>query len=221
MRECQTNAEFNFSARAVDLDGDKQPEYLLTSARTCECGQVNCSQWVYRARDKSLDLLLEAEGYELNVRSALHNKFRDLATTSRSNAAIVNHVSYVFDGKRYVQASSSIENLDTHETKPTQQRIRFAKGASSATVRGSAALAFPDSWVFDATRGQTLTLSLTRTGGVGTTFTLVGPGPDGARVLVDAKEKWNDRLPLDGRYTILVNSQGDGRGKYALVIRIR
>ncbi len=221
MRDCDTKTEFNFSARAVDLNGDKQPEYLLTSASACECGQVNCSQWVYRTQDKSLELLLEAEGYVLNVRPASHKGFRDLATTSRGNAAIVDHVSYTFDGKHYARASSTIENLETHETKPTEQPIRFAKGASAATVTGSASLAFPDSWTFAAKRGQLLTLDLERTSGAAATLTLVGPSVDGGHVVADSQVKWSNRLPADGRYTILVDAKGDGRAKYALTVGIR
>jgi len=221
MRECDTNTEFNFSARAVDLNGDKQPEYLLTSASACECGQVNCAQWVYRARDTSLELLLRAEGYVLYVRPASHNGFRDLGTTSRGNAVIVDHVAYAFDGKHYARANSTIENLDTHEIKPTAQPIRFVKGASSATVSGSASLAFPDSWTFEAKRGQMLTLDLQRTSGAPLTFTLVGPSKEGGRVVADTQVKWSNRLPADGQYTILVDAKADGRAKYALTVGIR
>ena len=221
MRECTTKSEFPFSARAVDLNGDKQPEYVLTSANECECGQMNCSQWVYRAHDTTFELLLEAEGYVLSEAATLHNGYRDLNTTSRNNAAIVDHVSYAFNGKRYEQSSSTIENLDTHETKLTQQRIRFAKGTSSATVNGSAAPAFPDSWVFEAKRGQTLTLELQRVNGGASTFTIVGPSANGDHVLADLQTKWSGNLPSDGKYTILVDAKGDTRAKYALTVGIR
>ena len=221
MRECSSKSEFPFSARAVDLNGDKQPEYVLTSANECECGQVNCSQWVYRAHDATYELLLEASGYTLSESAASHGGYRDIKTTSRDNAAIVDHVLYAYNGKRYVQSSSTIENLDTHETKPTQQPIRFARGASSATVNGTAALAFPDSWVFEAKRGQLLSLDLQRTSGGSATFTLVGPGSTGGHVVADLQTHWSDRLPADGKYTILVDAKGDGRAKYSLTIGIR
>lgn len=221
MRDCEVKSEFNFYARAVDLNGDKQPEYLLTSVGGCECGQVNCSQWVYRANDRSFELLLAGEGYTLDTGSKSHGGYRDLSTTSRDNAVIVDHVSYEYDGHVYKRASSTIENLDTHETKPTERRIQFARGASSATLNGSASLSFPDSWTFVAKRGQIVTLALTRTSGAATVLTLVGPGTDGGRVIVDAKTKWSDKLPLDGSYTILVDSRGEGRATYALTVGIR
>lgn len=221
MRDCEVKTEFNFYARAVDLNADKRPEYLLTSVGGCECGQVNCAQWVYRANDKSFELLLEGEGYMLAPESASHGGYRDLRTTSRGNAVIVDHVSYAYDGRAYKRTRSTVENLETHEIKATERPIQFARGASSASVNGTASPGFPDSWTFVAKRGQTLTLALTRTSGSATVFTIVGPATDGGRVIVDSQTKWNDKLPLDGPYTILVDSRGDGRAAYALTIGIR
>ncbi|MEO7996230.1 MAG: hypothetical protein ABI852_02230 [Gemmatimonadaceae bacterium] len=221
MRDCEVKTEFNFYARAVDLNGDKQPEYMLTSVGGCECGQVNCSQWVYRANDKSFELLLEGEGYTLATAATSHGGYRDLSTTSRGSAVIVDHVSYTYDGRAYKRASSTIENLETHEIKPTAQRIQFARGASSATVNGTASAGFPDSWTFVAKRGQTLSLALARTAGVATVFTIVGLGTDGGRVIADSQTKWNDKLPSDGLYTILVDTRGEGRASYALTVGIR
>ena len=221
MRECTSKATFPFSARAVDLNADGKPEYLLTSASDCECGQVNCAQWVYRAHERSFDLLLEANGYVLTTGAASHGGYRDLTTASRNNAASVDHVSYAFDGKHYERSGSTIENLVTHETKPTAQSIRFAKGTSATSVNGSASLAFPDSWTFEAKRGQLLTLELQRVSGAAATFTLVGPAVDGGHVVTDLQVRWSDRLPSDGKYTILVEANGDGRAKYALTVAIR
>ena len=221
IRECTSKSDFPFSARAVDLNGDDHSEYLLTSANDCECGQVNCTHWVYRAHDQTFELLLEANGYVLTAASTSHQGYRDLKTTSRNNAVSVDHVLYAFNGTRYQRRRSTIENLDTHEIKPTQQRLRFARGASSATVSGAAALAFPDSWTFEARRGQLVTLSLQHTSGANASFTVVGPDTDGARVLTDLQIRWSNRLPADGQYTILVDAKGDGRAKYALTVEIR
>lgn len=221
IRDCDTKAEFKFSARALDLNGDKQPEYLLTSVNACECGQVNCSMWVYRTHDNGYELLLEGDGYTLVPSATSHAGYRDISTTSRGNAVIVDHVSYAFTGKRYEQVGSSIENLETHEKKATERRIQFAKGASSATVSGSASLGFPDSWTFIANRGQILALTLTKTNGVATSFTLIGPDTGGGRVIADSQSTFNNPLPRDGKYIILVDSRGDGRATYKLSISIR
>lgn len=221
MRDCEVKSEFNFSARAVDLNGDKQPEYLLSSVSACECGQVNCSQWVYRANDKAFDLLLEGEGYVLALADGTHGGYRDLKTTSRGNAVIVDHVSYAYDGRSYKRTSSTIENLETHEIKPTERRVQFARGASSTILKGSATPGFPDSWAFVAKTGQTLSLAIARTGGIDATFTVVGPSANGDRVLVDLQSKWEGKLPTNGRYVVLVDSKSDGRAQYALTIGIR
>ena len=221
MRDCHANTEFNFLARAVDLNGDNQPEYLLTSVGACECGQVNCSQWVYRANEKSFERLLEGEGYVLTPTTAVHGGYRDLKTTSRGNAAIVDHVSYAYNGHTYQRAGSTIENLETHETKPTEQRIQFSRGASSARVSGSVSPGFPDSWTFVAKRGQTVAVALVVTAGAGANFTVIGPSAQGEHVMVDLQHNWNGVLPADGKYTILVDTNEDGRARYALTLGIR
>ncbi|MEP6763817.1 MAG: hypothetical protein ABJB66_05860 [Gemmatimonadaceae bacterium] len=220
MRDCTTKSKYPFTARAVDLNGDSKPEYLLASASECECGQVNCSQWVYRANDKAFDLLLEAEGYVLNIGATSHRGYRDLRTTSRNSAAIVNHVSYAFRGVRYERAGSTIENLDTHESKPTERAIQFVKGASSATITGSASAGFPDSWTFKAQKGQTVTMNLQSASEPKTSFTLVAPGTVDRRMITDNQTKWNGALPVDGVYTILVDTKGDGRATYSLTMAI-
>lgn len=221
MGDCTTKSKYPFSARAVDLNGDSKPEYLLTSANECECGQVNCSQWVYRANGKGFDLLLEAEGYVLHVGKTAHRNYRDLATTSRNSAAIVNHVSYAFTGARYERTSSTIENLDTHEVKNSERAIQFARGSSSTTVIGSASAGFPDSWTVSARKGQTLSLTVERTSGAKSSFTIVAPGSIDRRMIADNQTKWSGALPADGVYTILVATNGDGRARYSLTVGIR
>ncbi|MEP6781718.1 MAG: hypothetical protein ABJC26_17595 [Gemmatimonadaceae bacterium] len=221
MSDCTTKSKYPFTARVVDLNGDSKPEYLLTSASECECGQVNCSQWVYRANEKGFEMLLEAEGYVLNVGKAAHRNYRDLATTSRNSAAIVNHVSYAFTGARYERASSTIENLETHEIKDTERAIQFARGTSATTVTGSASAGFPDSWTVKARKGQTLSLTIERTSGTTSSFTIVAPGSVDRRMIADNQIRWNGALPADGMYTILVDSNGDGHAKYSLTVGIR
>ncbi|MEO7359262.1 MAG: hypothetical protein ABI120_02960 [Gemmatimonadaceae bacterium] len=221
MRDCDVKTAFNFSARAFDLNGDKQPEYLLTSVGACECGQVNCSQWVYRVNDTSFQLLLEGEGYVLAPAATSHGGYRDLTTTSRGNAVIVDHVWYAYDGRRYQRSGSTIENLETHARKPTEQRIQFTRGASSARVIGSASPGFPDRWTFVAKRGQTVSIALEKIARAAATFRVIGPGANGEHVLVDLQHTWISQLPVDGSYTILVESKTDGPVRYVLTVGIR
>jgi hypothetical protein len=204
----------------MDLNGDNQSEYLLTSASDCECGQVNCSQWVYRSHNGALQFLLQAEGYVLNARDTSHNGYLDLETASRNNAVIIDHNIYTFNGTKYERAESRIENLDTHESKPTLQRIRFAARKSSATVTGSASPSYSDSWVLAAKKGLTLQLAITRTNGVATSFTLLAPGVEGGDVIADSQSKWSGVLPQSGIYTIVVGTNGDGKGSYRMTVAI-
>lgn len=110
---------------------------------------------------------------------------------------------------------------DGIESRPLQ----FAKGASSATVKGSIAGRQTIDYKLRAKAGQTMTVSL-KSGNPGLAFNVLPPGSkdvaiEGAIGLQD----WSGTLPADGEYTVrtYLDRAGARRGEkasYALTVAI-
>ncbi len=99
--DCESQHGLPFDAQEIHLAVDGSPQYLLTSKSDCMCGQVNCSEWVYRRGPRQWELILETQGYRFNVRATVHHGYRDVETLSRDNAARVDILTYIFDGRMY------------------------------------------------------------------------------------------------------------------------
>lgn len=221
MRECKPAKGWPFEAQALDLNGDGKPEYVLTANSECGCGEANCSQWIYRQGQSRWELILETAGYDLAANPASHNGYRDVDVASRDNAAIIDHLHYVFNGRRYAQSEGAKENLETGQIKADARRVRFAKGTSSAIVTGSADVGFGDSWMLGAGKGQTMHLALQPVKkGDPVVMTLLGPQSAGGHVIADRVKQWSGVLPASGDYTILVDTEGDRRAAYGLTVGI-
>ena len=61
--DCEPERRLPFNAQEIHLAGDGSLQYLLTSTGDCMCGQVNCSEWVYRRGPQKWELILETQGY--------------------------------------------------------------------------------------------------------------------------------------------------------------
>ena len=85
----------------------------------------------------------------------------------------------------------------------SEQRIRFARGAHSATLRGRVSQNRAILYKVGAKRGQTMTLMLDADSK--TRFDLSGPKDSAGQTMVsDVGEDWSGVLPDDGDYKILV-----------------
>lgn len=103
--------------------------------------------------------------------------------------------------------------------------LKFAKGASSATVKGSIAGRQTIDYKLRARAGQTMTVSL-KSGNPGLAFNVLPPGSkdvaiEGAIGLQD----WSGTLPADGEYTVrtYLDRAGARRGEktsYTLTVAI-
>ena len=103
--------------------------------------------------------------------------------------------------------------------------LKFAKGASSATVKGSIAGRQTIDYKLRAKAGQTMTVSL-KSGNPGLAFNVLPPGSkdvaiEGAIGLQD----WSGALPADGEYTVrtYLDRAGARRGEkasYTLTVAI-
>lgn len=218
MRECRPTHGLPVDVRELDLAGDGQPAYLLTSIAACECGPVNCSQWIYRRTPQGFAKILEADGYRLSLGATRHHGLADIETEARGSAVSIDRQRYAFDGTTYRAGANAIEDVRTGATKPGLRRVRFAKGRSAALLTGRASFGFTDRWVFEARAGQTLHLALLP-GDAGAVLTLV-PATDRSGVSIDRVKRWDGVLPSTGDYTVLVDAEGDRPADYRLQLGI-
>ncbi len=102
------------------------------------------------------------------------------------------------------------------------KRLRFARGETSKTVRGSVS---PEGdrylYFFRARKGQRLTVRLTSDGG-NAVCDVMGHGQFDANPDVEGTTDWSGRLPHAdaGEYSIEVRSNG-GLARYTLEVTIR
>lgn len=102
------------------------------------------------------------------------------------------------------------------------KRIRFAKGKSSATVRGAVVRADSDRYLVGASAGQTMTVKITSLE-KNAVFQIYEPNSDstlaGAGEGEDAT-RWSGELPTSGDYAIVVGGTR-GNATYSLTVTIR
>ena len=103
-----------------------------------------------------------------------------------------------------------------------KKKVRFAKGTSSTTIRGSVVRGDRDRYYVTAKKGQTMSVKITshENNAVfqvylsGEQESLPGAG-DG-----DDATKWSGQLPADSEYTIVVGGTR-GNATYTLTIAVR
>jgi len=100
-----------------------------------------------------------------------------------------------------VGAASSALAADAIESRPLQ----FAKGASSATVKGSLKGRQTIDYKLRARAGQTMSVTL-KTGNTANYFNVLPPGSSDVAVFIGSTEgnRWTGLLAADGEYTIRV-----------------
>jgi hypothetical protein len=109
--------------------------------------------------------------------------------------------------------------LATSGNANTPQRIRFASGATSATVTGSLTASESDQYILRALAGQTMSLNLRFTEGAAI---LVVWGEDGNVLLSDHAEvsSFQQVLPTTQDYYIMVKGRPDGNTAYTMTVTI-
>lgn len=101
------------------------------------------------------------------------------------------------------------------------QRVRFAKGRTTAVLHGAVVRATQDRYILGARRGQTMTVHITSRE-KNAVFTILGPDAtalEGTEEGADAMD-WSGTLPLSGDYSIWV-SPTRGNATYTLEVTIR
>ncbi|MCB0113796.1 MAG: LysM peptidoglycan-binding domain-containing protein [Caldilineaceae bacterium] len=101
-----------------------------------------------------------------------------------------------------------------------RERIQFAPGGISATVRGYATAIAPKRYVLRAAAGQTMTLNLSAQS-VFAGITLIDPN---GRHLIGGEyrsQQWTGLLPLSGDYIVEVLNGGQGGVDFSLTVTVR
>lgn len=218
--DCEPEHGLPFTVQEIQLAAEGSPQYLLTSTHDCMCGQVNCSEWVYRRGPQKWELILETQGYLFKPRAAAHHGYRDVETRSRDNAVRVDTLVYVFDGHVYRPAGARKSDAQAGAIGRTHS-VRFAAGTSSIQLQGSASLDDTERWRLGARKAQTLRLVLVDHENAGIGFTLLGPPGFIAQTRTASGSGWEITLPVSGTYTVLVDSQRKGSATYTLSIYVR
>lgn len=220
VRDCEPTHGLPFTARDIDLGPENGPQYLLTSTPDCMCGQVNCSEWLYRRGPQKWELILETQGYSFTTHPTLHHGYRDVETRSRDNAARIDTLRYIFDGHVYREAAAAPPVVQSAYAGRTQ-RVQFLPGTSSIRLQGTVSSHAPQRWTIGARKAQTLQIFLGDPENSGIGFTVLGPtGPNG-RPLTASTKRWEGALPETGTYTVLVQATPHGLAAYTLSIAVR
>ncbi len=101
------------------------------------------------------------------------------------------------------------------------QRVKFARGRTTAVVKGAVVRATKDRYILGAREGQTMIVHISSRE-KNAVFTILGPDAtalDGTEEEADATD-WTGELPLSGDYSIWV-SPTRGNATYTLEITIR
>ena len=84
----------------------------------------------------------------------------------------------------------------------SEQRIRFTRGANSATLHGRVSRDMAMLYIVGAKAGQTMTLKLD--GDAKTRFDLSGPKDSSGQATASGETEWSGTLPDNGDYKIFV-----------------
>ena len=211
-------AQENMTVEEHDLNRDGVKEYEVQLSGMCSCGAQNCTIYLYRAMGQGYESILDsASGLGIELLRTSSNGFTDLQINAHDSAATESRTVYKFDGKQYREAQTRIVQLETGESKPASRRVQFKRGESSATVRGKASIALPDTWLVGARAGQTMTVQLTSPS---KSVTFLVMSPVSTSLIADNARTWTGTLPENGDYHIIVD--GDERGgTYTMTISIK
>ena len=107
------------------------------------------------------------------------------------------------------------------QPKGKTQRVRFARGRTTAVLRGAVVRGTQDRYILGARAGQTMIVHITSREKNGA-FAILGPDAtalDGAEEGTDAMD-WTGTLPMNGDYSIWVGPTR-GNATYTLEVTIR
>ena len=210
-------SEEEMTVEERDLNRDGVKEYEVQLSGMCACGAHNCTIYLYRRSGQGFESILEgAAGLGVELLRTSTNGYTDIKIDPHNNAATVGNTVYKFDGKQYREATSTITNLESGESKPAFRRVQFQRGSSSAILKGKASISLPDTYLVGARAGQVMTVQLTAPR-KSVRFLVMTPKTN---LIADNSRGWSGTLPENGDYTIIVDADEVG-GTYSMTISIK
>jgi hypothetical protein len=100
----------------------------------------------------------------------------------------------------------------------SEQRIRFARGKHSATLRGRVSREKAMLYIVGAKAGQSMTVTLG--GDAKTRFDLSGPKDTSGQTMASGETEWSGTLPADGDYKIFVFTEANATSPFTLTVRV-
>jgi hypothetical protein len=177
---------------------------------------VNCPWYVLRLAGSPPAVLLQTFGYVADT-VASGGTLPNLRVTSHDSALISYETDYAYRDGAYAVAASWMVRGDTGARKRVDVPVRFAAGASSATLHGSVSMDWGDSYAFVASRGQRLTVDAVHAK-PGVTFDVSSAGGAHHASLVPGVAA---TLPASGAYTLLISTGDDAATPYTITMTIR
>lgn len=188
---------------------------LANVANPCICGAQNCPYYVLRLDAGTPRVLYQTIGVTARVVAA--SPLPTLVFGAHDSALVHVETVAAYRGGRYVDVSYARVRGDTGARKPNAVPVRFAPGASSAVLHGSASLGWYDEYAFDASKGQQITVVGVR---AKAPLTATIFSADSGTV-ADLKPGTPWTLPRSGSYRLHVELGSDTELPYELTFSIR
>ncbi len=192
------------------------PVVLAEVENPCICGAQNCPYVAMRLSAGKPRVLFST--YGITARVVPHpGTLPDVVIGAHDSAAVTVETQYAYRSGSYATAGTERVRATDGARKPDTVAVRFAAGASSARLRGSASVGWYDGYAFDAARGQRITVEGVRSHAP-VTLTLLGPGEGGVTTL---RPGVAFVLPKTGSYVLHVDSDTENDAAYELTLAIR
>ena len=207
--------------RAAAMDADIRPlghaggddVVVAHLSGGCLCGEHNCPVYALQLTAGKPRVLMSTFGYGVATRAG--SPLPSIVVRAHDSALVIDEETYAYRGGRYVEVASGRVRGDTGARK-SDVAVRFAPGASSATLHGSASTGWYDAYAFDAAKGQRLLVDGVRSSAK-VTLSLFGPGG----TVLDLRAGTPFTLPASGRFQLHVDIGGESDVPYALTLAIR
>jgi hypothetical protein len=199
--------------RLGTLDGNDV--VLAEVTNPCICGAQNCPYYVLRLAPTAPVLLFSTYGISLAVQPA--SPLPTLVVTAHDSALVVDTTTMAWRSGQYVEIASARVRGDTGASKPNAIPVRFAAGASSSVLRGTASIGWYDSYAFDAMKGQRVTISAVHAAAPLNVLLVAADGTLAATLTPGHPYA----LSKTGSYRLQVEVEADDESPYAVTLEIR